>query len=104
MTKETTERIGASVFESLNKGADIANNIIPVNKMTMNNVAENISNLDEGEPQIINFPMMSQPNQGGDVGGGTNGSSEPTNSIPTIGFDNNNPHTMFATSTYGANT
>lgn len=104
MTKETTERIGASVFESLNKGADIAKNIIPVNKMTMNNVAENISNLDEGEPQIINFPMMSQPNQGGDVGGGANGSKEPTNSIPTIGFDNNNPHTMFATSTYGANT
>ena len=66
--------------------------------------AENISNLDEGEPQIINFPMMSQPNQGGDVGGGANGSKEPTNSIPTIGFDNNNPHTMFATSTYGANT
>ena len=40
--------------------------------MTMNNVAENISNLDEGEPQIINFPMMSQPNQGVDVGGGAN--------------------------------
>ena len=103
MTRETTDRIGASYFEALNKGGMVDKSITPVNKMAVNNVAENISNIDEGEPEIINFPMMNQPNQSGGTGGAS-GSSEPTNTVPTIGFDNNNPHTMFATSTYGANT
>ena len=102
MTRETTDRIGASYFEALNKGGMVDKSITPVNKMAVNNVAENISNIDEGEPEIINFPMMNQPNQSGGTGGAS-GSSEPTNTVPTIGFDNNNPHTMFATSTYGAN-
>ena len=102
MTRETTDRIGASYFEALNKGGTVDKSITPVNKMAVNNVAENISNIDEGEPEIINFPMMNQPNQSGGTGGAS-GSSEPTNTVPTIGFDNNNPHTMFATSTYGAN-
>ena len=102
MTRETTDRIGASYFEALNKGGMVDKSITPVNKMAVNNVAENISNIDEGEPEIINFPMMNQPNQSGGTGG-AGGSSEPTNTVPTIGFDNNNPHTMFATSTYGAN-
>tara|TARA_A100001388_G_scaffold277018_1_gene266493 strand:+ start:99 stop:1799 length:1701 start_codon:yes stop_codon:yes gene_type:complete len=102
MTRETTDRIGASYFEALNKGGMVDKSITPVNKMAVNNVAENISNIDEGEPEIINFPMMNQPTQSGGTGGAS-GSSEPTNTVPTIGFDNNNPHTMFATSTYGAN-
>ena len=102
MTRETTDRIGASYFEALNKGGTVDKSITPVNKMAVNNVAENISNIDEGEPEIINFPMMNQPTQSGGTGGAS-GSSEPTNTVPTIGFDNNNPHTMFATSTYGAN-
>ena len=102
MTRETTDRIGASYFEALNKGGMVDKSITPVNKIAVNNVAENISNIDEGEPEIINFPMMNQPTQSGGTGGAS-GSSEPTNTVPTIGFDNNNPHTMFATSTYGAN-
>ena len=101
MTKDTTERIGASYFETLNSGNDISNAITPVNKMTLNNVAENISNMEEGAPEIISFPVPNEMNQGGD--GGAPSSSSPTNDIPFIGFDNNNIHTLFATSRYGAN-
>ena len=101
MTKDTTERIGASYFETLNSGNDISNAITPVNKMTLNNVAENISNMEEGAPEIISFPVPNEMNQGGD--GGAPSSSSPTNDLPFIGFDNNNIHTLFATSRYGAN-
>ena len=69
--------------------------------MTLNNVAENISNLEEGAPEIISFPVPNEMNQGSD--GGAPSSSSPTNDIPFIGFDNNNIHTLFATSRYGAN-
>ncbi len=102
MTKNTTERIGASYFETLNSGNEISNSITPVNKMTSNNVAENISNMEEGAPEIISFPAPNTTNQGGGDGGAPS-SSTPTNDIPFIGFDNNNIHTLFATSRYGAN-
>ena len=101
MTKDTTERIGASYFETLNSGNDISSAITPVNKMTLNNVAENISNMEEGAPEIISFPVPNEMNQGSD--GGAQSSSSPTNDIPFIGFDNNNIHTLYASSMYGAN-
>ena len=76
--------------------------IIPVNSNRDLNVAENISNIDEGKPTIVNIPSI-----GGDGGGG--GASvpsgqieEPTGKIPFIGFDKNNIHTSYAVTTFGA--
>ena len=101
MTKDATERIGASFFESINAGNTIDKSITPINKITTNNIAENISNLEEGAPEIINFPVPNTKTQG--ANGTAQSSSTPTNDIPFIGFDNNNSHTLFATSRYGAN-
>jgi len=76
--------------------------ITPVNVKRDLNVAENISNIDEGKPTIVNIPSM-----GGDGGGG--GASvpsgqieEPSSKIPFIGFDKNNIHTSYAVTTFGA--
>jgi len=101
ITKDATERIGASFFESINAGNTIDKSITPINKITTNNIAENISNLEEGAPEIINFPVPNTKTQG--ANGTAQSSSTPTNDIPFIGFDNNNSHTLFATSRYGAN-
>ena len=65
-------------------------------------IAQTISTMEEGAPQVITFPI--QGGGGGDAGGG-GGVAPPdddTNRLPQIGFDNNNIHTMYATSTYGA--
>lgn len=42
-------------------------------------------------------------NGGGETASPTGGKSTPTNVLPPIGFDNNNIHTMYATSQFGAN-
>ncbi len=101
MTKETTDRIGASFFEALNKGGMVDQSITPVNKMALNNVAEKVSNLEEGAPEIINFPIAGASAGTDTTSDGSSGDS--TNKLPNIGFDRNNIHTMYATSQYGAN-
>ena len=101
MTKETTDRIGASFFEALNKGGMVDQSITPVNKMALNNVAEKVSNLEEGAPEIINFPIAGSGAGTDTTSDGSSGDS--TNKLPNIGFDRNNIHTMYATSQYGAN-
>ena len=101
MTKETTDRIGASFFEALNKGVIVDQSITPVNKMALNNVAEKVSNLEEGAPEIINFPIAGAGSGTDTTSDGSSGDS--TNKLPNIGFDRNNIHTMYATSQYGAN-
>ena len=65
-------------------------------------IAQTISTMEEGAPQVITFPIQGG---GGEVtgGGGVTPPDDDTNSLPQIGFDNNNIHTMYATSTYGAN-
>ena len=67
-------------------------------------IAQSISNMEEGAPQVVTFPL--QGGEGGGAGGGGGGSAAPddsANKLPKIGFDNSNIHTMYATSTYGAN-
>ena len=83
---------------------DASNSITPINKNDGNKVDEKISNLEEGSAEIINFPIAST-NQGanGNTASPTGGDSTPTNVLPSIGFDNNNIHTMYATSQFGAN-
>ena len=101
MTRETTDRIGASFFETLNKGGMVDKSITPVNKMDANNVAEKVSSLDEGAPEIVTFPMAGQ---GGGADATSDGSGgESTNNVPNIGFNENNIHTLYASSMYGAN-
>ena len=65
-------------------------------------IAKTISTMEEGAPQVITFPIQGG---GGEStgGGGVNPPDDNTNRLPQIGFDNNNIHTMYATSTYGAN-
>ena len=67
-------------------------------------IAQSISNMEEGAPQVVTFPL--QGGEGGSAGGGGGGTAAPdesANRLPKIGFDNSNIHTMYATSTYGAN-
>ena len=83
---------------------DASDSITPINKNVVNKIDEKISNLEEGAAEIINFPVASMNQGGGDNNASpTGGDSTPTNSIPPIGFDNNNIHTMYATSQFGAN-
>ncbi len=101
MTRETTDRIGASFFEALNKGGMVDRSITPVNKMEANDVAEKVSSLDEGAAEIVTFPMAGQ---GGGADATSDGSGgEPADNVPNIGFNENNIHTLYASSMYGAN-
>ena len=101
MTRETTDRIGASFFEALNKGGMGDKSITPVNKMEANNVAEKVSSLEEGAAEIVTFPMAGQ---GGSADATSDGSGgEPADNVPNIGFNENNIHTLYASSMYGAN-
>ena len=101
MTRETTDRIGASFFEALNKGGMVDKSITPVNKMEANNVAEKVSSLEEGAAEIVTFPMAGQ---GGSADATSDGSGgEPADNVPNIGFNDNNIHTLYASSMYGAN-
>ena len=91
----------AEVIETQNK--NLAASITPVNKKSLEKVDEKIALLEEGAPTIVNIPMAGM---GGQSGQGEQSAPTPddrTNKLPNIGFDNSNIHTMYATSTYGAN-
>ena len=103
MTRETTDRIGASFFEALNKGGMVDKSITPVNKMEANNVAEKVSSLEEGAPDIINFPVSGEGGNGGADTSSDGSGGEGTNNVPNIGFNDDNIHTLLSTSLYGAN-
>ena len=102
MTKETTERIGVSFFEALNKGGMVDKSITPINKMSLNNVAEKVSSLEEGAPEILSFPIAGGGGGGSDAASDGSG-GEATNNVPNIGFNDDNIHTLYAASQYGAN-
>ena len=84
---------------ALNAGAsmDAAGNVIPINKN--GDKATQISDVPDDKPEIITLPM-------GGATGGAQGGGAPTekvsNTIPSIKFDTNNPHTLYATSVTGA--
>ena len=91
----------AEIIETQNK--NLAESITPVNNKSLEKVDEKIASLDEGAPTIVNIPIAGM---GGQSGQGEQSAPTPddsTNKLPNIGFDNNNIHTMYATSTYGAN-
>ena len=103
MTKETTDRIGASFFQALNKGGMVDKSITPINKTEANSVVEKVSSLEEGAPDIINFPVAGGGGNGGADTTSDGSGGEGTNNVPNIGFNDDNIHTLYATSLYGAN-
>ena len=66
-------------------------------------IAKSISNMEEGAPQVVTFPLQGGEGGSGGGGGGSAAPDDSANRLPKIGFDNSNIHTMYATSTYGAN-
>ena len=62
-------------------------------------IATNISEMEEGSPTVINVPLSGRKQDPPIAMGGDDSSK--SNPIPNINFDNNNPHTLFATATYG---
>ena len=103
MTKETTDRIGASFFEALNKGGMVDKSITPINKTEVNSVVDKVSSLEEGAPDIINFPVSGEGGNGGADTSSDGSGGEGTNNVPNIGFNDDNIHTLLSTSLYGAN-
>ena len=75
-----------------------ADNINPVEKDD-DKIANNISDVNEGEPSIINIPLNTPPPSTPQVSMAKSPSD--SKQIPTIAFDTNNPHTLYATATYG---
>ena len=62
------------------------------------NVAEEISKFDEDASQIINLSANKQNNQQSSIQAD---SSKDSVTLPNILFDNNNSHTLYATSLTG---
>jgi len=85
-------------IDALNAGGtlDASGNVVPVKNGDRSMSVGEV----EDKPEIITLPM------GGATGGVQDGGGAPTekvsNSIPTIGFDESNPHTLYATSVTGA--
>ena len=77
--------------------ANAENSIAPVKNDKMN-VAEEISKFDEDGSQIINLSANNQNNQSSSV---QSDSSKESVTLPNILFDNNNSHTLYATSLTG---
>ena len=73
-------------------------NIEPIDNKS-DEKALNISELSEGEPTVINLPAVSQANNVPQVT--KNSGSTESNPLPVIPFDTTNPHTLYATATYG---
>ena len=86
--------------DMLNAGGtlDAAGNVVPINNG--NQKATEISELND-EPEIITLPMPGASG-GAQNGGGGGPVEKASNSLPSIIFDDNNPHTLYATAVTGA--
>jgi len=86
--------IGATVSQSelnmLNSGdAELINGkVVPIKKNQ--NVADEISKIDEGAPVVVQMPNANENTDGGMV------ASRDDDFLPTITFDTSNPHTLYA--------
>lgn len=76
--------------------------IVPVNSKRELNVAENISNIEEGAPAIISIPAEGGNEQQPPQLAANGQVEDPSSTIPFIGFDNDNIHTSYAVTTFGA--
>ena len=98
-TAESVRTYSQEEVDALNAGGtlDASGNVVPV-KSNKNNTASTLSNF-EDKPEVITLPMGNAMNQ---QGGGVSGDAKTENTLPTISFDTNNPHTLYATATTGA--
>ena len=79
-----------------------SDNIVPINNNRQLNVAENISNIEEGAPSIISIPAEGGNEQQPPQLAANGQIEDPSSTIPFIGFDNDNIHTSYAVTTFGA--
>ena len=98
-TAESVRTYSQEEVDALNAGGtlDASGNVVPV-KSNKNDTASTLSNF-EDKPEVITLPMGNASNQ---QGGGVSGDAKEENTLPTISFDTNNPHTLYATATTGA--
>tara|TARA_Y100000114_G_scaffold30264_1_gene25896 strand:- start:764 stop:2389 length:1626 start_codon:yes stop_codon:yes gene_type:complete len=96
--KEEIRELQTEDLVSSDNDEGIEESITPVAKNN-SEVATNISEVNEGKPTVVNIPML-QSNQSPQIAMSGDESSK-SNPLPSINFDNNNPHTLFATATYG---
>ena len=98
-TAESVKTYSQEEVDALNAGGtlDAAGNVVPV-KSSKNDTASTLSQF-EDKPEIITLPMGNATNP---QGGGVSGNAKTENTLPTISFDTNNPHTLYATATTGA--
>ena len=85
--------------DMLNAGGtlDAAGNVVPINNGSKK--ATEISQVDDS-PEIITLPMPAA--SGGVQEGGGAPAEKASSTLPSINFDSNNPHTLYATSVTGA--
>ena len=76
--------------------------IFPINNKRELNVAENISNIEEDAPSIISIPAEGGNEQQPPQLAANGQVEDPSSTIPFIGFDNDNIHTSYAVTTFGA--
>ena len=96
--EENIRELKTEDLVSADNDEGVEESITPVSKNN-SEVATNISEVNEGKPTVVNIPML-QSNQSPQVAMSGDESSK-SNPLPSINFDNNNPHTLFATATYG---
>ena len=112
---ETTETVSFGMMEGNNIQPTSTDNtlvaqatesssdaIVPVNTKRELNVAENISNIEEGAPAIISIPAEGGGEQQPPQLAANGQVEDPSSTIPFIGFDNDNIHTSYAVTTFGA--
>ncbi len=75
-----------------------SNDSITPTKNNNTEVANQISNFDEDAPQVVNMNTGNKNNQSSGAQSDPSGKSV---TLPAIEFDNNNPHTMYATALTG---
>ena len=98
-TAESVRTYSQEEVDALNAGGtlDASGNVVPV-KSNKNDTASTLSNF-EDKTEVITLPMGNATNQ---QSGGVSGDAKEENTLPTISFDTNNPHTLYATATTGA--
>ena len=112
---ETTETVSFGMMEGNNIQPTSTDNtlvaqatesssdaIVPINSKRELNVAENISNIEEGAPAIISIPAEGGGEQQPPQLAANGQVEDPSSTIPFIGFDNDNIHTSYAVTTFGA--
>ena len=112
---ETTETVSFGMMEGNNIQPTSTDNtlvaqttesnsdaIVPINNKRELNVAENISNIEEGAPSIISIPAEGGGEQQPPQLAANGQVEDPSSTIPFIGFDNDNIHTSYAVTTFGA--